>query len=58
MGLSIFQCEECGTVDLDLTPDGSATICTACATGQWHGVFEQEDYNPEEHGPINEDNSL
>ena len=55
MGLSVFQCEECGNVDLDLTPDNSATLCTRCSTGDWHGVFEEEKYNAEVHEPVDEE---
>lgn len=44
-----FMCEQCGTVDIDTSIDSSARICTRCSTGEWHGLFEEEHFDPDTH---------
>jgi len=55
--MSLFQCDECGCVDeseiaypMGTEDHGQSRtnwLCTECQTGEWHGMFEKEQYRPE-----------
>lgn len=44
-----FSCTECGSVDIDTSVDKDQTLCYACRTGEWHGLFEREEFDPSTH---------
>lgn len=45
-----FVCDKCNTVDDDtLTDISEGFLCSQCKTGEWHEVFEQEQYDPSFH---------
>ncbi len=49
----IFECDACGNVDsIEATSTSIAGyLCHRCQTGEWHHLFPEVRYNPEEHGP-------
>lgn len=51
--MNLYVCEQCGTVDstLSYAYRGHYT-CTACSTGEWHHLFEQEQYDPIKHPAV------
>ncbi len=57
MSIVTFACTQCHTVDIDTSIDSSATLCTSCSTGQWHGLFEQETFDPMKHTVNNEESN-
>lgn len=57
----VFECENCQTADsIQATQQLSPGYkCSECVTGTWHGLFEQERYSFEIHGPaLNKSNPL
>lgn len=50
-----FVCDTCGCVDSYQFSGGTET-CTECQTGQWHGVWVKESYNPAVHRVNNRQN--
>lgn len=51
--MPLFDCSQCGTVDnTALTDywtrvrDKQPPLCSACLTGEWHGVFERHQPAP------------
>lgn len=52
-GLS-YVCDQCGNVDnAAITQgEGGGFLCMRCRTGQWHGAFEEEKYDPLEHTDV------
>lgn len=48
-----FACEKCNHVDVDISIDGDRTLCYQCETGEWHGLFEREEYDPNSHNVDN-----
>ena len=60
--MELFCCDQCGHVDIvDLAyprgiPQTSHTprlVCTLCQTGQWHGHFPLQKYDPNKDNVIN-----
>lgn len=49
-----FSCVKCQSVDIDTSPDKDQTLCYACSTGEWHGMFERETFDPSIHDVHNE----
>lgn len=63
--MNLFVCNVCGCVDSTRSYafDGEYK-CTKCKTGEWHHLFEQEQYDPAKHsmvlnraGPMTHDGS-
>jgi hypothetical protein len=53
--MSLFACTRCGGVDNTALAPGywtGARLCTACATGLWHGMFPRRRYTPATDGPL------
>ena len=44
-----FTCEKCNVVDVDISINQDQTICYQCDTGEWHGLFEREEFDPDVH---------
>lgn len=47
-----FSCTKCGTIEMHSMVDPGTTLCSECATGQWHGYFKQEEYNSNTSSPV------
>lgn len=43
-----FVCNTCGCVESYQFSNGTET-CSECTTGQWHGVWAKEPYDPSVH---------
>ena len=53
MALHFFICEKCQHVDSkDASTFPFTRICTQCETGQWHGMFPYERYDPVKHKQV------
>lgn len=50
-----FSCVQCGTVDIDTSLDNEQTLCYECTNGEWHGMFEKEQFDPKLHLVDNEE---
>lgn len=49
-----FVCDSCGLVDnIHATQQtGGGYQCSQCKTGEWHGQFPREHYDPEYHPDV------
>lgn len=45
----IFACEKCNTIDMYSMADNTNNVCSECSTGQWHGFFDKEQFDPSIH---------
>lgn len=46
----LFVCELCSSVDSTNAPEYDGTLtCTECRTGEWHHLFDKEQYDPTIH---------
>ena len=45
----IFACEKCNTIDMYSMADNTNNVCSECNTGQWHGFFVKEQFDPSIH---------
>jgi hypothetical protein len=54
----VFVCEKCDNVDhLQAThQNGGGFQCYRCLNGTWHGIFDEEKYDPNKHVCINRHN--
>lgn len=50
---STFACSKCGTVDATTLDPDNTGLCTACRTGDWHGIWERESFDPAVHRGVN-----
>lgn len=44
-----FRCTECGCVDIDISTEQDQELCYQCMHGDWHGLFEREDFDDDLH---------
>lgn len=44
-----FACKLCDTIDLYSMVDNTENLCSECDTGQWHGFFTKETFDPDKH---------
>lgn len=57
-----FVCNQCSCMEVTdlvypcLPSNPEEQLCSQCRTGQWHGKFEREFYDPEKHVAINRPN--
>jgi len=50
-----FACERCGNVDATILAEGTQ-LCSRCRTGSWHGIWDEEKFDPAVHrGVVNRD---
>lgn len=54
MSITTFACTQCGTVDIDVSVESDSSLCYACRTGEWHGMFEKETFDPSIHNVNNQ----
>jgi hypothetical protein len=52
--MSLYVCSTCSAVDNTATGPYWQTqpipLCAECHTGEWHGKFPRQQYQPETHG--------
>lgn len=53
-----FTCTECNSVDVDTSPEANQTLCYECRTGEWHGLFEKERFDPAVHDSHNSESDF
>lgn len=54
--MSLYLCSECGVIENTAVGGYHGNmvrrvpvLCSLCNTGEWHGLFPREQYDPEKH---------